>query len=259
MTKTSAQLNRFELYEQAAQSPDAQARFLREIIRDAPSTEPTLGEDFCGTGAISRAWLELDPSHRAACIDHDAAPLDYLRARVSDPDRVVIHETDVRRAQDPVDVIAVLNFSICEFHDRRELVQYLAHARSRLREGGALALDLYGGVDAFTIGESELELRDDVRYVWEQRDANPLTGHVVNAMHFERADGAALRDAFIYDWRLWSIAEMCDAMLEAGFSSIEIYDSLADAMDDDGRAYIAPIESPDDLDDNYVLTLVARR
>lgn len=261
MTSTHAQLDRFDLYEQAAQSPQMQARFLRALLTDRTSEAITLGEDFCGTGAVSRAWLALDPSHRAVCVDHDAAPLTRLRASGADDRRLVVHEDDVAQITDPVDLIAVLNFSICEIHDRVALIAYLRHARSRLVSGdgaGTIVLDLYGGVDAFAIGESDVELRGGVRYVWEQREADPLTGRVVNAMHFFPAEGPPLRDAFVYDWRLWSAPELRDALREAGFGAITVYDRLGDAIDDDGRVYAQPIDSADELDENFVVYLVAR-
>lgn len=262
MSPAPAQLDRYDLYEQAAQSPDMQARFLRALLGDDAGGAPTLGEDFCAAGAVSRAWLELDPSHRAICVDHDAEPLARLRERTTDAARLTAHHDDVKRIAYPVDLIAVLNFSICEIHERDALVAYFRHVRSRLTRGsaqtGLLVLDLYGGVDAFAIGESDVELRSGVRYVWEQREADPLTGRVVNAMHFFPAQGPPLRDAFVYDWRLWSAPEIADALREAGFGPARFYDRLGDAIDDEGRLYVRPIESAHELDDNFVIYVVAR-
>ncbi len=122
--------------------------------------------------------------------------------------------------------------------------------------------DLYGGVDAFALGESEVELRagegGEAVYVWEQREADPLTGRVENAMHFRLPDGSWLRDAFVYDWRLWSAPELRDAMLEAGFGEVAVHDRLGDAVDEEGRIYALPVEGPDDLDENFVIYLAAR-
>lgn len=263
MTTTQRQPDRFDLYEQAAQSPEMQARFLRALAGERSAGALTLGEDFCGTGAVSRAWLALDPTHRAVCVDRDAAPLARLRDRSGDTEaRLTIHPADVMDVHDPADLIAALNFSVCEIHDRTALVAYLRHTRSRLSAGsggvGTMVIDLYGGVDAFAVGESDVELRDGVRYVWEQRFADPLTARVVNAMHFIPEEGPPLRDAFVYDWRLWSVPEFREALCEAGFDEVEIHDRLGDAIDDAGRVYARPIESADDLDENFVVYLVAR-
>lgn len=254
--------DRYTLYEAAAQSPSMQAQFLRAVHEGCEGERITLGEDFSGAGALSRAWLEIAKAHHAVCVDRDAEPLERLRAAIGNESRLTIHHQDVRDVTDPVGVIAVFNFSICELKTRSELLGYLTHARSRLvdeaGQAGLIALDIYGGVDAFACGESDVELRGGVRYIWEQRDANPLTGRVVNAMHFVLPGGTEMRDAFVYDWRLWSVPELSDALVEAGFDQLRIYDRLGDAIDDEGRLYPSPIESDDELDENYVVYLTAR-
>jgi hypothetical protein len=106
------------------------------------------------------------------------------------------------------------------------------------------------------------------RYHWEQSAANPTTNLVTNHIHFELPAGSAfnpskttrhIRNAFTYHWRLWSIPELRDAMLEAGFASVEVYDRLADGIDADGTTYVAPLREDDELDDPYVVYVVARK
>jgi hypothetical protein len=48
-------------------------------------------------------------------------------------------------------------------------------------------------------------------------------------------------------------------MLEAGFASVEVYDRLADGIDADGTTYVAPLREDDELDDPYVVYVVARK
>jgi SAM-dependent methyltransferase len=255
--------DRFDLYERAAQAPTLQARFLRALLGADPDEPSTLREDFSGTGAVSRAWLALYPASRAVCVDHDAPPLDRLRERAGDAaPRLTIRECDVRDADDPADCIAALNFSIGEIHSRAGLVEHFRRCRARLRPGGVLALDIYGGADAYVAGESDQELRgpagERVKYVWEQREADPLTGMVVNAMHFFPRGRPAMRDAFVYRWRLWSIPELHDALAEAGLGSVEFHDRLADAMDERGVVHLRPMTDSTELEDNWVLYLAAR-
>lgn len=258
---TDALPDRFDLYERAAQSPEMQARFLRALHDGAEGEPVTLGEDFCGTGAVARAWLTLAPAHRAVCVDTDDEPLGRLRAIAGAEPRLTVMQDDVMETSAPVGVIAVLNFSIGELHERDDLVEYLRAARDRLvDEAGApglVVLDIYGGADAFVTGESEVELRDGVRYVWEQRWADPLTGMVENAMHFVPSAGPELRDAFVYHWRLWSVPELRDALAEAGFVRSAVYDRFGDAVDETGRLYPWPVTSPDELDDNFVVYIAA--
>jgi len=252
--------DRYDYYEQAVQSPDLQARFLR-ALHAAPAAAPlTLGEDFCGSGALTEAWLSIDPAHRAACIDHDPEPLERLRERLSDDQaaRARIEQGDALDWDAPGDVIATLNFSICELRDRRSMSGYFRRARRRLRPGGSLVIDIYAGAEEFTLGESDMEMRGGVRYVWEQREADPVTGRVVNAIHFFPPGDEPIRDAFVYRWRLWSPPELRDAMLEAGFTRVDIYERFGQAVDTEGVLYPAPVDHPSELDETFVVYLVAR-
>ena len=165
---------------------------------------------------------------------------------------------EVFEADDPVDILAALNFSVCEIHDRSQLVDYFRNARRRLNPGGLLVADLYGGVDTMALGESEQDLPGGLRYTWEQREANPMTGRVVNAMHFNLPSGEILNDAFVYNWRLWSVPELRDAMIEAGFQSTEVHDRLGAAIDNDGALLTLPVTDPDELDETFVVYIVAR-
>jgi hypothetical protein len=77
-------------------------------------------------------------------------------------------------------------------------------------------------------------------------------------MHFALPGGGELRDAFVYDWRLWSIPELRDAMAEAGFASTEVHDRLGDAIDGDGNLMVRPVRG-EELDDTFVVYIVARK
>jgi hypothetical protein len=95
-----------------------------------------------------------------------------------------------------------------------------------------------------------------------------LTNLVTNHIHFElppRSQFNAsprprhIRSVFTYHWRLWSVPELRDAMLEAGFASVEVYDRLADGVDADGTVYVAPLGDGDGLDDPFVAYVAARK
>ena len=61
-----------------------------------------------------------------------------------------------------------------------------------------------GGVEPFT-------------YQWEQRGRNLQTGRMDCRIHFELRDGTRIKDAFIYDWRLWTPGQIIDLAQQAGF------------------------------------------
>jgi SAM-dependent methyltransferase len=227
-----------------------------------------LGEDFCGTAAVSRAWAAMSLAHRAVGVDHDAAAL--AGAGAGPHRRVGLIRADVLAVREPVDLIAVLNFSICEWHDRARLVAYFRHAMSRLRPGGCIVCDIYGGADAFLAGSVDQHFTapdgSRVVYTWEHRTTDPFTGRVVCAMHFavrpaspSRARPQVLNDAFVYDWRLWSVPELRDAMTEAGLETTAVYPRQPDALDSDGGYHILPVQDASELGDSYSVYVVGRR
>ncbi len=256
-------LNRYDLYQLAVQSPDLQARFLRALH---PATPTTLREDFSGPAALARAWIALDSRHRALAVDRDPEPLAHARARLAadQPDaatRVEFLEQDVRACRARADLIAAFNFALCELHERPHLLDYLRAAHASLTAGGFLACDLYAGAHALTPGTSKATIptpSGPLRYTWEQRHADPLTARVENAMHFKPSRQSPIRDAFVYHWRLWSIPELRDAMIDAGFSSTEVHLSYGDALDGDGSPIPAPHQPGDTTDPDFVAYIIAR-
>ena len=49
---------------------------------------------------------------------------------------------------------------------------------------------------------------DGFTYVWDQHSYNPVNGHVLNKIHFHFPDDTKMTDAFVYDWRLWTLPEI---------------------------------------------------
>ncbi len=277
-------LDKHDLYELCVQSPRHAVPLLRAIHAGGGRV---LGEDFAGTGALSREWCRTVPGGRAIAIDLDESVLERCRAKWQaeggDAGAITTIAADLLAPRDDLsnlkaDVIFTGNFSIGEIHDRPALIAYLKRTLQRLTEGGAFICDTYGGESAFLTGSVErthtppspLHAAPAARharpqqivYTWEQRDADPLTGRVTDVLHFRLFEGkdivADFPDAFIYNWRLWSVPELRDAMLEAGFARTAVYAQLPDAVDDDGEAYIRPIEDPaEELDDSFNVYIAA--
>ncbi len=203
---TPAVLDKYSLYELCAQAPERDARLLRAIYdfggagrggqtgARAQKKQASLvfGEDFAGTAALSRAWVRLFPKDSAVAVDHDAACIERAIRDAGGGKaltKITFHVDDVRRVRDKADLIAVQNFSIGELHERADLVNYLQHARSRLKPRGCFVCDIYDGADRFTTGVLDETIPgpggESIYYEWEQREADPMTARVVNAMHFE--------------------------------------------------------------------------
>ncbi|MBL9032531.1 MAG: hypothetical protein JNM80_12600 [Phycisphaerae bacterium] len=235
------------------------ARFLQAVHGREPRA---LREDFCGTGGVCRAWAALSPRHTAVGVDLDPVPL----RRLQGVPRVRAVCVDVRSCAARADVISATNFPLGYFHDRPSLLRYLRAARARLRPRGVFVCDTYGGSSSFVRGSITRDhFAPDgtrVRYTWQQRHADPITGLVEDALHFRATRAGEVvyeeADAFVYHWRLWSVPELRDALAEAGFGRTEVYADLADAVDERGHTYVRPVENGEDLDENFIVSVVGR-
>lgn len=244
-------LDRYGLYELAVQDPARLVPFLRALHGGEPRA---LAEDFCGSAAHARVWCARVRGGTAVAIDFDGEAL----ARGVAPG-VTALRADLARWEPPgdhprADVLYAGNYSVGYLGERAELLRWLRGARARLAAGGLIALDTYGGAAAWRTGAV---VRDHVlagglrlRAIWEQRLADPLRARVENALSLRVDRGgevlADLPEAFVYRWRLWTPAELVEALLEAGFARPLAYAQLGDA-DEPPSPVVDPAElgSPD--------------
>ena len=52
------------------------------------------------------------------------------------------------------------------------------------------------------------------------------------AIHFEFEDGSRIDEAFTYSWRIWTLPELAELLLDAGFAKVRFW---AEREDDDGE------------------------
>ncbi len=151
----------------------------------------------------------------------------------------------------------------------REIVDQIMAERELKRSGEADAhsLTAVAGADFFLTGEVHrphpMKGGYLCRYTWEQRHADPLTGMVTDVIHFRIEKAGVIEvemfDAFVYEWRLWSVPELRDALIEAGFARTEVFAKLADAWDDEGNAYVqAVVDAEDELDESFIVLVAGR-
>lgn len=264
-------LDRHECYELCVQSPRHVVALLRGIHGHLPTR---LHEDFCGTAAVSVRWCQEAAARgetvSALGVDLDAMCLERARRRAREAG--VESELTLRLADatspdaghEPADVVFVGNFSIGYIHERSDLVAYLARCHARLRRGrggfggGVFVCDLYGGASAYKIGG--LERRhpgrrgETIHYAWSHDHADPITGMVENSISFRvEFAGEVVAEhprAFVYRWRLWSLPELRDAMIEAGFARCAVFADLNPAPG------VAP-DPADELPEDYIVALAA--
>lgn len=265
MSDSTRAINRFDLYELCVQAPGMSARFVDALLGGAGAV---IGEEFCGPASIARSYVSMGGGRRAVATDMDAEPLAHARVRAEEElsagvrGNLSFSRCDVMEETSRVRALVALNFAVCEMRDRGSLVSYLRHAHARLEGGGVYVADLYGGDNAMAEGSAEVVFETetgDVLYEWRQVSANPLTGLVRNEINFELPDGARIERAFVYDWRLWTPAELADAFREAGFAGVEFHAGFGGAVDDEGMPVPDPIVTADELGEEWVVFVVGRK
>ncbi len=249
------------LYERSVQTPSADAQFIRRIFKKLRGRTPlTLREDFCGTAALCCEWVKAGSSAIAYGIDLHKPTLDWGRrqhvsrlgprgSRVHLIQGDVLDNLNVR-----TDTAAAFNFSYFCFKERPLLLRYCRSVHNALVPDGLFFLDIYGGPDSYKVQKEETD-HGDFTYVWDQARVNPVTGEVLNHIHFELADGRKVQRAFTYDWRLWSIPEVTDVLLESGFSHVQVYWEGTDTKTGDGNGVFRLSRKGDDSD-AYIAYLV---
>ncbi len=257
--------DRHVLYEHSVQDPETELEFVSETFRTLTGRKlKRIREDFCGTANTACHWVRSGGSHEAWAVDLDAEVLAWGRehhlAGLSAAARERIHLVEgnvLEVATPPVDAVLAMNFSYYLFTTRPLLRAYFERARAALVEDGVLFLDAFGGYDAHRELEERTE-HDDFTYVWDQASFDPIHHHMSCRIHFEFPDGSELKNAFEYYWRLWTLPEIRELLLEAGFSSATVYWEGTDQRTGEGDGIYTPSECGD-ADAGWICYLVARR
>lgn len=228
-------MNKYELYEKSVQSPDTHIEMFNSMYQELQKREArTLREDFCGTFQLSCAWVRHHPENSAVCIDLDPEPLEYgkkkhfKKLKKDQQKRLKLIEGNVLSPTQPgSDLIIGCNFSFFIFHKRNELLQYFKTCYKSLNQNGVFILEMAGGPGMITPTRErktlKLENQKKFTYVWDQKSFDPISRNARYSIHFKFPDGSMLKDSFTYDWRLWTIPEVRDALAEAGFKKTHVY------------------------------------
>jgi len=260
----SEQADRHALYEAAVQCAESEIDFVDETYERVRGRKASwLREDFCGTANAACEWVRRRRSNYAIGVDLDSSVQDWGRAHHvrslgAAGRRIELLTEDVRRVQcEPVDIVLAMNFSYWIFKERGELRDYFRNVREGLRPDGIFILDAYGGADA----HRELRERtkyDDFTYIWDQASYDPITGGILCHIDFHFPDGSRLKRAFTYDWRLWSLPEIRETLLEAGFARATVYWEGTDEETEEGNGEFTPAEHGE-ADDAFIVYIVAEK
>ncbi|MEO5970976.1 MAG: class I SAM-dependent methyltransferase [Bdellovibrionia bacterium] len=244
---TLGTVSKYHLYERSVQSPKEHidlVELMSNDLREEPARR--LREDFCGTFLLSCEWIKRHPANQALGVDLDPEPVQYGRANhaskltPSQKKRLRLTLADVRTPTSPKsDLIIVGNFSFFIFQERKTLLQYFRSCLKSLASQGLLILELAGGPGMITKTRERrtLTTRSGKKflYFWDQKSFDPVTRRAKYAIHFKfpppqgrvwnQAQNQAneMKNAFTYDWRLWTIPELRDILIDAGFKKTFVY------------------------------------
>lgn len=226
-SRTPRSADRHALYEAAVQRPEVMVGFIEDVSEHGGLSPRVLREDFCGTANLAAHWIASSADRRAVAVDNDPAILDWAERHNRSPlgsiaRRLALVNADVRSVRRRADVLVSLNFSHFIYKRRDALRDYLRHAWRCLNRPGMMILDAFGGPASIT---PEVDQRNfaSFTYLWEQAAFNPITSEILCKIHFRFPNGSTMRDAFVYDWRLWSLPELTELLHEVGFDDLDIY------------------------------------
>jgi hypothetical protein len=228
---TAKTADKHVLYQLSVQAPDTEVDFLNAWFTKLRGKKPlSLREDFCGTAILCAAWVKSHGERTATGIDIDRGVLGWGKEHNLGPlteeqqARVTLLRQDVRaKVPQKHDIVCAFNFSYWIFKTREAMVDYFVRVRSGVAKGGLFLLDAYGGWESHEPMQEHRKIKAGFTYVWDQHSFDAITHDVTNYIHFEFQDGSKLPKAFRYDWRFWSLPELQEMLLEAGFSKVHVY------------------------------------
>jgi hypothetical protein len=227
--------DKYAHYENSVQTPGEHVRIFDRMFYDIRNRQAlSLREDFCGTFLISCEWVKSHPKRTSMGLDLDPEPLAYGMKTVyrtlsaAEKKRVQLKREDVCIPQnEKSEIIGAGNFSFFIFKTRKELKRYFRAALQSLEKDGIFVLEMAGGPGFIATAKEQKTYRvpglGRFTYYWDQRSYDPITHHGLYSIHFKDRKGKMHRDCFTYDWRVWTIPELREIMIDAGFRDTQIY------------------------------------
>lgn len=260
---TAKTADKYDLYQRSVQAADDDIRFLTRVYKTVRGRPPHhFREDFCGTALLTATWVKRGPQYTGEGFDIDPKPLAWGRKHNFAPlgraaARADLHQKDVREPSNrPPDVRCAQNFSYCVFKERTELMEYFRAVYDDLPDNGVFVLDLHGGTESMEETEEKTQVDGGFTYIWDQHEYWPVTGETKCYIHFRFRDGSEMRRAFTYDWRLWTLPELKDALYEAGFPLVECYWEGTDSDGESGNGIFRKTRRGENCD-SFIAYLVA--
>lgn len=225
--------DKYFYYTQSVQSVDTDVIFFNKVYKELNKTKPfSLREDFCGTFALCCAWVKSGSDKQACGVDLSAEPTEYgkkyylsqLSAEEKKDIRVCNQNVLLSDNCGKFDLVVAQNFSYCAIKQRKNLLKYFTQSKKRLNKNGLFVLDCFGGEQCSSPNEEETVHKEEgFSYFWDQDSFDPTNNEAQFYIHFKMKGKKKHKKVFEYDWRLWTLPELKELLLEAGFSDVFIY------------------------------------
>lgn len=228
--KSPPPFDKYFYYIRSVQSPELDAVLFLRIYRELRNKKPrVLREDFCGTFVVCMEWVKLGSSLEAHGVDLDPEPLKYGCEQLlpqltrSQRSRIHLHNKNVMDPDLPrADIVVSENFSHFIFKTRIQMREYFRNAYHAVHPEGLFIVDCFGG-STYCIPNEEQRMFRGFSYFWEQESFNPISNEALFFIHLQRKGEKIIRKVFTYDFRIWSISELREIMMEAGFPKTYVY------------------------------------
>jgi len=260
----ASKADRHVLYEDSVQCVEAEIDFVDDTFKSLRNRKAqVLREDFGGTANTSCEWVRRRKRNRAIAVDLDSDVQDWGRkhhvAKLGDArERITLLNENVLDVKtEPADIVLAMNFSYWIFKEREQMRRYFRSVRESMVDDGVFFLDAYGGSDAYKEMRERTKY-DDFTYIWDQASFDPITGDMVCKIHFSFPDGSRMKNAFTYDWRLWTLPEIREILLEAGFQRVTVYWQGDDEDSDEGNGEFEPAEHGE-ADEAWIVYITAEK
>ena len=246
---TARTADKHVLYQESVQGPVEDAEFFAKFHKKYTGKPlRVFREDFCGTAILSCEFVKRHKKNHAIGVDLHGPTLDWSREHnvsklnEDQQSRMNLIQGNVLDVREPkAELVAALNFSYSVFKTRKDLGAYIQNAYNALSPGGLFAIDAWGGGQAQFIVKEKKKLKG-FKYVWDQADFDPITHNILCKIHFEFRDGTRMKNAFVYDWRLWTLPEIRELMEDAGFKDIHVLWEGTDEETNEGDGIFTRVE-----------------
>lgn len=262
-TRKADSADKHKLYEASVQCVEAEIDFVDKTFSKLRKRKATkLREDFCGTANTSCEWVRRRKSNMSISVDLDKEVQEWGRKNnlstlsAYQLQRIQLVNGNVMDVHtDPVDIVLAMNFSYWVFKERATMIKYFRRVNNNLVDDGIFFLDAFGGYEAFREMEESTDY-GKFTYIWDQDKYNPINGHCIFKIHYKFRDGSKLKDAFIYDWRVWTLPELTEMLAEAGFKPTVYWEGTD--KNNEGNGVFTPA-TVGEADAGWVVYIVAEK